>query len=188
MIPRGTLDIGWADLLFGIWCCMGRSSQNSQRNLEETCWSNSKKSLACLSVRSGLDLLLRALSFPKGTEILVSAITIPDMVTILEYHGLVPIPVDIDPHTLSMDMESLHRAMGKKAKAILIAHLFGSRMDMDSIIKFAHQHGLLVIEDCAQAYIGDHFTGHPDSDVSMFKQFRDTGKIERRIDYIKEIR
>ena len=168
MIPRGTIDIGWSDLLHGIGWCVGQSWQDKRTDLEETCWPNATKSLACLSVRSGLDLLLRALSFPQGTQVLISAITIPEMVTILQHHGLEPIPVDIDPDTLSIDQQSLHRCINGKSKVLLIAHLFGSRMNLSAIIEFAHQHGLFVIEDCAQAYVGSDFSGHPESDASLF--------------------
>jgi hypothetical protein len=55
----------------------------------ENLWSPAIDALVCLSVRSGLDLLLSALQYPKG-QILVSTVTIRDMVRIIEHHGLVP--------------------------------------------------------------------------------------------------
>jgi perosamine synthetase len=51
---------------------------------------------------------------------------------------------------------------------ISVAHLFGSRMDMAPIIELASKHNLLVVEDCAQAYVGREYSGHADSDVCMF--------------------
>jgi dTDP-4-amino-4,6-dideoxygalactose transaminase len=49
-----------------------------------------------------------------------------------------------------------------------VAHLFGSQIDMTPIIDIARQHRLLVIEDCAQAFVGRAYAGHPESDCSMF--------------------
>src|SRR5438876_3258754 len=83
-----------------------------------------------------------SLALPAGSEVLVSAITIPDMVRIIEAHGLVPVPVDLDPDTLSVDQESLDRAVTPKTRAVLIAHLFGTRQPMEPILKVARQHGL----------------------------------------------
>jgi perosamine synthetase len=112
--------------------------------------------------------LLEALAFPPGSEILVSAITIRDMTRIIEHHRLVPVPIDLHMQTLSLTTECLERAVSPRTRAIVVAHLFGSRMPLDNVVVFARQHGLYVIEDCAQAYVGNGYRGHPDSDICMF--------------------
>ena len=159
MIPRKRLDIGWSDLLFGLRCCLwpGDRAQPSEDG-----------ALACLSVRSGFDALLQVLDFPPGSEILMSALTIRDMTRIVEDHGLVPVPVDLDTRTLAVRPESLARAVSPKTRAIVVAHLFGSRMPMEPVVRFARERNLFVIEDCAQAYTGDEYRGHPESDVSLW--------------------
>ena len=133
----------------------------------EDLWS-AGDALACLSVRSGFDLWLEALQLPPGSEVLVSAITIRDMVRIIEAHNLVPVPVDLNPEDLSVDIESLQCAITPKTRAILVAHLFGTRQPMKPILDVARKHGLFVAEDCAQAFAGRHFTGDPAADVTMF--------------------
>ncbi|MCG8348456.1 MAG: DegT/DnrJ/EryC1/StrS family aminotransferase [Chloroflexales bacterium] len=168
MIPRGVPDIGWNDLLYGLLSCVWPADACQAQAQAEAAWSSSVDSLACLSVRSGFDLVLQALDLSPGSEVLVSAITIRDMVAILEHHQLVPIPIDIDMQTLTVDQTSLLRAITPQTKAILIAHLFGSRMPMEPIVQVARQHGLHLIEDCAQAYAGEAYRGHPASDVCMF--------------------
>src|ERR1700687_3249140 len=63
-------------------------------------WSPGGDGLACRSVRSGFHLLLSALNLPAGAEVLVSAVTHPDMVRILEAHGLVAVAADLGVATL----------------------------------------------------------------------------------------
>lgn len=168
MIPRQGLDIGWSDLLFALRACLrSQEAQTIQRRLEAA-WSPDRESVACLSVRSGFDALLGALNWPQGSEVLVSAATIRDMPRLLVEHGLVPIPVDMDFRTLAVETDCLREAITPRTKAILVAHLFGSRMPMLPIIDVARRNDLLVLEDCAQAFAADGYQGHNESDVSMF--------------------
>jgi dTDP-4-amino-4,6-dideoxygalactose transaminase len=90
------------------------------------------------------------------------------MLYLLAHHNLVPIPIDIDPATLAVDLAQLQQSIGPRTKAVLIAHLFGSRMCLDPLIEVARRRDLLVIEDCAQAYDGSSYRGHSGSDISMF--------------------
>lgn len=149
MLPRGKIDVGWSDLLFGIGQCLRPRDRDEAQRRVEAIWSTTGEALACLSVRSGFDALLAALAYPPGSEVLMSALTIRDMVRIVEHHGLVPIPIDLDVETLSIRPEGLERAVGPRTKAMVVAHVFGSRMPLDDVIACARRHGLLVIEDCA---------------------------------------
>ena len=168
MIPRKRLDIGWSDLLYGLFRCLWPGDRAEVRDRIERFWSSEGASLACLSVRSGFDALLHVLDLPPGSEVLMSALTIRDMTRIVEENGLVPVPVDLDARTLAVRPESLARAVTPKTRAIVVAHLFGSRMPMEPVVRFARENHLFVIEDCAQAYTGDEYRGHPESDVSLF--------------------
>ncbi len=166
MIPRGRLDIEWSDFAYGLLACgvPGRR-RKMERKVEAT--SAGADTLVCLSIRSGLDLLLTVMDYPKGTEILVTAVTIRNMVDIIEHHGLVAVPVDMDMETLSVRMDSLRRALSPRSKVLLVAHLFGSRMDLSELGDFSRKNDLLLIEDCAQSFTGDGYWGHPASDVSL---------------------
>ena len=168
MIPRKPLDIGLTDLAYAVAACLRREDRHAVERRIESLWSDEGKSLVCLSVRSGFDALLSELNFPKQSEVLVSAITIRDMTRIIEEHGLVAIPVDLDTPDLAPSLDSLRHAVNAHTKAILVAHLFGSRMPMEPILEFAKSHGLMVIEDCAQSYAADDYRGHSESDVSLF--------------------
>ncbi|KAF8820063.1 putative Peroxiredoxin-2E-2, chloroplastic [Cardiosporidium cionae] len=125
-------------------------------------------SIVCLSVRSALDLFLQAVALPEGSEILIGAINIPDIVTIIEKHHLVPVPVDIEIDTLAIKLDELPRLLTTKTRAILVAHLFGAINSLNAIIHFAKMKKLLVIEDCAECFSGSEYSGHPQSDMVAF--------------------
>jgi hypothetical protein len=120
------------------------------------------------SLRSGFELLLEALALPAGSEVLVSAVTHPDMVRVLERHALVAVAVDLDLATMSPLVTALEDARTPRTRAVLVAHLFGSCADLDETIAFARRHGLLVLEDCAQAFRGPGDRGDERCDVTMF--------------------
>jgi dTDP-4-amino-4,6-dideoxygalactose transaminase len=122
----------------------------------------------CLSVRSGFDQLLRACDWPAHSEVIMSGLTIPDMPRIVRDHRLRPVGVDLDFDSLGPRIEELRAAITPRSKAIVVAHLFGGLVDLEPIAAVAREHGLLLIEDCAQAYVGNHFRGHSQADVSMF--------------------
>src|SRR6185369_11602384 len=116
------------------------------------------------------------LAFPRGSEIIVSAITIPHVVDILLEHGLVLVPVDIDLSTLAIDADDVRTAITPRTKAILVAHIFGSRMPLDEVVAVAREHSLYIFEDCAQANDGSAWRGHAGATVSMFS----FGSIKRQ--------
>ncbi|HTE47465.1 MAG TPA: DegT/DnrJ/EryC1/StrS family aminotransferase [Gemmatimonadaceae bacterium] len=166
MIPRGAPYIAWSDLLAAAWhCAVAGDARVATQRVEER-WA--PNTVLSLSVRSGLDALLQVLALPPNSEIIVSAITIPHILDIIARHRLVAVPVDVDMNTLAVDPAAVRRAVTRNTKAILVAHLFGSRMPLDEISVVARQQQLLLIEDCAQANDGSSYRGHADSDVSMF--------------------
>jgi perosamine synthetase len=165
MIPRGKLDIPFSDIFAGIrYCISGYFFSKQDRHSA----IKAGNQLVTLSVRTGLDLTLRALNFPPGTEILVSDINIPDMFNILAAHQLQAIPISLNKYTLGIDAEQVATAITPATKAILIAHLFGGITELNKIAEIAKEKQLILIEDCAQAFQGKGYQGHPDSDVLMF--------------------
>lgn len=168
MWSRIRLDVGWSDLLWtALRCALPARRERTQERVERL-WRPEGDALACYSVRSGYDLLLSALDWPAGSEVLYSALNVKGMVKIAERHGLTPVPVDLDPETMGPRLADLERAIGPRSRALVVAHLFGTRLDLDPLIEVARRHGLLVIEDCAQAFAGPGFRGHPEAEVSMF--------------------
>ena len=99
---------------------------------------------------------------------LVSAITHPDMVGILELHGLRPVPVDLDLETLAPPAELVELAVTPDTKAILFAPLFGTTIDLEPYAEIARRNGLLLLEDCAQSLREGGLRSDPHADVSLF--------------------
>lgn len=89
------------------------------------------------------------------------------MFAIIDAHQLECVPVSINKHTLSLDVNEVENAITPFTKAILITHLFGALIEVDELVKLARKHNLIVIEDCAQAFNGQYI-GNPNSDVSLF--------------------
>src|ERR1700674_1499156 len=165
--PRHRLDIRLRDFAYAlIAVAWARKPERLSARLEAR-WSPGGQGLACRSVRSGFHLLLESLALPAGSEVLVSAVTHPDMVRIIEAHGLVAVPVDLDVATLAPRLDLAERRVTPMTRAILIAHLFGGRVDMRPWAAFAKQHRVMLWEDCAQAFTGPGDTGAPAADVSM---------------------
>jgi perosamine synthetase len=165
---RHRLDIRLRDFAYALFACTWARGPESLTVRLEATWSPSGQGLACRSVRSGFHLLLDALDLPTGGEVLVSAVTHPDMVRILEAHGLVTVPVDLDVATLAPSVDLAQRLVTSRTQAVLIAHLFGGRVDMAPWAEFARSHRLLLWEDCAQAFTSPSDSGDPAAAVSMY--------------------
>jgi decaprenylphospho-beta-D-ribofuranose 2-oxidase len=168
LYPRKQLDTGWTDLAAAILHCFLSGDARSRQTAVENSLAPGQAVLLTFSVRTGFDLLLQALQLPRGSEIIMSALTIREMADIASSHGLVPIPLDLDLATLAPEASALESAVSPRSRALVVAHLFGSRIPMDPLIAIAKRHGLFVIEDCAQAFTGPNYTGHALTDAAMF--------------------
>lgn len=162
LVPRHWLDIGRCDLLRALTQATHAGDAAVREAAIVERWA--PDAIACLSVRSGFDLLLSALDLPAGSEVIMSAINIPDMVRIMRAHRLVPVPVD----TLMPPPGALDRTFTRRTRAVMFAHLFGARGDAGEWAAFARRNGLLLIEDAAQAFQGPDYWGDPRADVSLW--------------------
>jgi len=131
-------------------------------------WSPGGPALACYSVRSGFHLLLTAIDLPPGSEVMFSAVTHPDMPRIALHHGLVPVPLDLDPGTLSPRPDIVERAITARTHVMVVAHLFGGHVHLAPLAAICRRHGILLVEDCAQSFAGPPDTGDELAAVSMF--------------------
>ena len=101
---------------------------------------------------SALHLALLAAGVGPGDEVITVSCTFVATVAAVDYTGARPVFVDVDPDTLNMDVGQIEGAITERTKAILPVHLHGQPADLDPILEIARRHGLVVIEDAAQAH------------------------------------
>jgi dTDP-4-amino-4,6-dideoxygalactose transaminase len=108
--------------------------------------------VAVNSGTSALHLALLAAGIGRGDEVITVPFTFVATVAAICYTGAHPVFVDIDPKSFTMDTAQLEAAITPRTKAILPVHIYGQSADMDPILAIARRHGLMVIEDAAQAH------------------------------------
>ena len=110
----------------------------------------------CVAVNSGtsaLHVCLIALGIGEGDEVIVPSFTFAATANVVALVGATPIFIDIDPLTYCMDPKEIQKAVTPRTKAIIVVHLYGLAANMDSVLKFAKESSLLIIEDAAQAHL-----------------------------------
>jgi len=111
-----------------------------------------KYSVSMNSATSGLYAAIGALSIGYGDEVIVSPYTMTACALAPMIYGAIPVFADVDLETGCLDPESLKTKLTERTKAILVVHQFGFPANMESIMDFAKNNKLYVIEDCAQAH------------------------------------
>lgn len=109
----------------------------------------------CVGVANGLDALalsFEALELPRGSGVLLASNSYIATILAVLRAGLVPVLVEPEPDTFNTDPARLQAAMVSGVRAICVTHMFGKPCRMDAIGAFAREHGLRLVEDCAQSH------------------------------------
>lgn len=109
---------------------------------------------------AALHLALAAMGIGPGDEVLVPTLTYVASANAVTYCGATPVFVDCEADSFNLDPAALEAKITPRTRAIMPVHLFGHPVDMDPVIAIARAHGLMVIEDAAEA-IGARYKGRP---------------------------
>jgi dTDP-4-amino-4,6-dideoxygalactose transaminase len=107
---------------------------------------------------SALHLALIAAGIGPGDKVLVPSHTFIATAWGVLYVGATPVLCDVEEESANIDLADAERRLDPAVKAIIPVHLYGQPADMAGVMAFAARHGLVVIEDAAQA-IGARFDG-----------------------------
>jgi len=107
--------------------------------------------VACNSGTDALYLALRSLGIGAGDEVITTPFSFFATTEVISAVGAKPVFVDIDPSTFNLDVSQIAGAITAKTNAIMPVHIFGTPVDMTTLMAIAHSHSLAVIEDCAQS-------------------------------------
>ncbi len=115
-------------------------------------WAQSARAIALANGTLALDLALNALGVGSGDEVVVTPRTFIASVSSVVNAGATPVFADVDHDSGNMSPSTIAAVLTPRTKAIVQVHLGGWPSDMESIMALAQAHGLVVIEDCAQAH------------------------------------
>jgi len=119
---------------------------------EYAAWAGTRYAVALANGTLALDVALHALGIGPGDEVVVTPRTFIASVSCVVNAGATPVFADVAPDSGNITAETIAHVLTPRTRAVICVHLAGWPCDMDSIMALAEQHGLKVIEDCAQAH------------------------------------
>lgn len=152
---KAVIDNGW----FGL----GEKGEQFERQIAERVgmlggvFTNSGSSANLLAITA---LMSKYLPNPLrvGDEVITLACGFPTTVNPIIQNGLIPVFIDIEPVTLTLDTDELEKALSPKTRALFFAHTLGNMCDMEYVKKFCDEHNLYLIEDTCDA-LGSTYKG-----------------------------
>jgi perosamine synthetase len=119
---------------------------------EFAAWNGNRYAITTNSGTAALHMCVAACGCGAGDEVIVPAYSWSSSATCILQHNSIPVFVDIDFDTMNIDVHKIEAAITPKTKAIIVVHLHGLAVEMDSVLAIARKHGIKVIEDACQAH------------------------------------
>lgn len=127
---------------------------------EFAAFTDCKHAIALANGTVALELALYALGIGPGDEVITTSRTFIASASCIVMRGAKPVIADVNPMSQNITAETIRPRITPRTKAVICVHLAGWPCDMDSILDLAKEHGLKVIEDCAQCH-GATYRGKP---------------------------
>lgn len=134
----------------GLWGTGGPKQIEFEETFAEYC--GAKYGVMMTNGTHTLKLALEVLGIGPGDEVIVPGWTWQATASSVLDVNAVPILVDVDPKTFTIDPKKVEEAITPRTKAIIPVHLYGRVCDMDAIMALAEKYNLYVIEDCAHQH------------------------------------
>lgn len=112
-----------------------------------------EKALLTHSCTAALEMAAILADIGPGDEVIMPSFTFVSTANAFVLRGAVPVFVDIRKDTLNLDEKLVEAAISEKTKAIVAVHYAGQPCDMEALLKLCDKHGLILIEDAAQAIL-----------------------------------
>ncbi|WP_240196556.1 dTDP-4-amino-4,6-dideoxygalactose transaminase [Stenotrophomonas lactitubi] len=136
----------------------GQFTKRCHAWLEQNTGAN--RALLTHSCTSALEMSALLLDLQEGDEVIMPSYTFVSTANAFALRGAVPVFVDIRADTLNLDERLVEAAITPRTKAICVVHYAGVACEMDTIMEIAARHGLVVVEDAAQAIMST-YKGRP---------------------------
>ena len=150
------IDAAVARALQSGWYVLGQEGRAFEA--EFASWLGTGAAIGCGNGTDALALALRAFDIGPGATVATVSHTAVATVAAIEMVGATPLLLDIEPLLFTVDPAELdavltHPPAGlPPIRAVIVVHLYGQAADLDAILPIARRHGVIVIEDCAQAH------------------------------------
>src|SRR5947208_12199013 len=115
---------------------------------------------AVSSGTGGLHLLCKIAGLGPGDEVITSPLSFVASANCFILEGATPVFADVDPTTLNMDPAAVEAAITERSRGIVAVDMFGRPCELDELRAIADRHGLMLVEDAAEA-LGAEYDGRP---------------------------
>lgn len=138
------------------WYILGNELRTFEA--EFAAWLGVSAVVGCGNGTDAIALALRGLEIGAGSTVVTVSHTAVATVAAIEMAGATPLLIDIDPVQYTMDPAALAQALSNPPpglppiRAVVVVHLYGQPADLDRIVPLCREHGVALIEDCAQAH------------------------------------
>ncbi len=117
---------------------------------------HARKAMLTTSGSTALDMAMLLCELEEGDEVILPSYTFSSTANSAVLAGAKLVFVDVRPDTMNIDETKIEQAITDRTKAIVCVHYAGVACEMDTIMDIAHRHGLMVIEDAAQAVMSTY--------------------------------